>query len=216
MYRPSHFREDDRGILHDFIAARGFGLLVSATPEGPLADTAPFLLDRSASPHGVLRAHLARANPHVAALRAGGPVLVVFQGVDGYVSPGWYPTKADGGKVVPTWNYEIVEAAGHARLIDDPAWIARQIADLTDRREAGRADPWRVTDAPADFIAMQTRAIIGVEIVVERLEGKFKMSQNRSAADRAGVRDGLRAEGRADLALRVAARDPAMRATHDD
>ena len=200
MYRPPSFREDDLDALHDFVEARGFGLLVTAAADGPRVDALPFLLDRGAGKKGVLRAHLARANPQVAALREGGPALVVVSGLDAYVSPGWYPSKAGTGKVVPTWNYELVQIRGAARLVDDPAWIAAQIGALTERHERGFARPWRVTDAPADFIAAQMRAIVGLEILVDRVEGKFKLSQNRGAADRAGVRAGLSAAGREDMA----------------
>ena len=205
MYRPSHFREDDRELLFDFIEARGFGLFVSSGPDGPVADPLPFLLDRAAGEKGVLRAHFARANPHVGLLRDGACALVVFSGSDAYVSPGFYPSKRETGRVVPTWNYEIVQARGRARLVDDPRWLEELVAALTARHEGGRADPWRIADAPRDFLDAQMRAIVGVEIDIETLEGKSKMSQNRNAADRAGVSRGWRADGQDALAARVEA-----------
>ena len=200
MYQPPHFREDRLDRLHDFIAARGFGLLISSSAEGPVADALPFLIDRAAGDKGVLRAHLARANPQVGILRAGGPVLVVFSGADFYVTPSWYPTKQETGRVVPTWNYTLVQVHGRARLIEDADWLARQIADLTANHERARPDPWAVDDAPADFIAMQMKGVVGLEIAIERIDGKVKMSQNRTPAERAGVAAGLRAEGRSDRA----------------
>jgi transcriptional regulator len=204
MYRPAHFRDDDAARLHDFIEARGFGLLISAGPDGPVADPLPFVLDR-AGEKGVLRGHLARANPHLGLLRAAPRALVVFSGLDGYISPGFYPSKREAGRVVPTWNYEIVQARGTVRLVEDARWLEELVAALTARHEAGRAESWALTDAPRDFIDAQIRAIVGVEIVIETLEGKSKMSQNRSAADRAGVAEGLRREGAEALAQRVEA-----------
>lgn len=202
MYRPAHFREDDVARLHDFIEARGFGLMISAGAEGPVADPLPFLLDRVGA-KGVLRGHLARANPHVGLLRANPRALVVFSGLDAYVSPGFYPSKRDAGRVVPTWNYEIVQARGNVRLVEDARWLENLVAALTARHEAGRAEPWALADAPRDFIDAQLRAIVGVEIVIDALEGKSKMSQNRGDADRAGVASGFRKEGAEALAERV-------------
>lgn len=195
MYQPPLFREDRLPVLHGLIRANPLGLLISVGEEGPVANPLPFLLDAAASPNGTLQAHLAKANPQWRSLHQGQEVLVVFQGVDRYVTPSWYATKRETGKVVPTWNYAIVQVRGPVRVIEDRAWLAGQIAALTDRQEGGRADPWAVADAPEDFVAGQIKGIVGLEIEIARVEGKWKVSQNRPAADRAGVVAGLEAEG---------------------
>lgn len=196
MYQPAqHFKEDRLEIQHGLIRDRPLGLLVSHGNGGLIADPVPFLLDEAHGPFGVLKAHLSRANPHIERLKGCDEVMVVFQGENAYVSPGWYATKAETGKVVPTWNYMIVEAWGRPLVRDDEAWLAGQIRALTDRHEAGHALPWRVDDAPDTFIAAQVRGIVGMEIEITRIEGKWKMSQNRNAADRAGVKAGYRDAG---------------------
>jgi transcriptional regulator len=149
---------------------------------------------------GVLRAHVARANPQWRELPSATECLVVFQGPQAYISPTLYPTKAETHKVVPTWNYATVHVWGRARAIEDAGWLRRQIDDLTLAREGSRPNPWKVADAPADFIAAQLKAIVGIEIAITRIEAKWKMSQNRNEADRQGVADGLRAEGGAQQA----------------
>jgi len=154
----------------------------------------------------VLRAHLAKANEQIAELRKGTPVLVVFQGLQGYVSPSWYPTKREHGKVVPTWNYVIVQAHGPSRVIDDPAWLLEQITELTSAQENGRAEPWDVSDAPDDYVKAQLKGIVGLEIPISRLEGKWKMSQNQPERNQRGVAAGLREDGHAALANEVIAR----------
>lgn len=194
MYQPPHFRETDIAVLHRHIRANPLGLLISMDAAGVLADPIPFVLAADCG-RGVLRAHFARANPQRAALRGNPAALVVFMGVDRYVTPSWYPQKAIDGKVVPTWNYAMVEARGTARLIEDEEWLMAQIRALTDAHEADREQPWSIADAPPAYIASQLKGIVGIEIVVESIEGKFKASQNRPAADRAGVADGLSAEG---------------------
>ncbi|SDM44031.1 negative transcriptional regulator, PaiB family [Methylobacterium phyllostachyos] len=205
MYQPPHFREESRDAQHALIRAHPLGLLVTAGPGGLIANPIPFLLDVNGG-YGMLRAHLARANPQAQDLAVVGEGLVVFQGPEGYVSPSWYASKREHGRVVPTWNYAIVQVRGRPRVIEDPAWLRRQIADLTALREAPRAEPWAVSDAPESFVAAQVQALIGVEIAITHLEGKWKMSQNRSAADRTGVIAGLQAAGEADLAKLVAER----------
>lgn len=196
MYQPAQFREDDLGTQHALIRAHPFGLLVSAGTAGPVANPLPFLLDPAASPLGTLRGHLARANPQWRGLD-GAPVLVVFQGVDSYITPSWYATKAESGKVVPTWNYVMVQARGRARVIEDAAWLLGLVSALTDEHERARAEPWAVADAPASFVEAQLKGIVGIEIAIEGIEGKWKVSQNRQPADRAGVAAGLRADGTA-------------------
>lgn len=200
LYLPTHFREDRLPVQHALLRAHPLGLLVTAGPSGLAANPLPFVLYADEGEHGTLRAHFARANPLAAELRAmtataGSECLVVFQGPQAYVTPSWYASKRDGGKVVPTWNYALVQVRGTPRLIDgDPAWLRRQIEDLTHSQEDRRPAPWQVDDAPADFVAAQLRALVGLELPIARIEGKWKVSQNRPAADRQSVVDGLRAE----------------------
>jgi transcriptional regulator len=204
MYQPAMFREDRLEVQHALIRAHPLGLLVTNGPDGPEANPIPFLLDPAASPLGTLRGHLARANGQWRGFDPEGPVLVVFQGVHHYVTPSWSETKRETGKVVPTSNYAIVQARGRARAVQDRDWLAAQVAALTASQEAGRAEPWRVTDAPAPFVATQLKAIVGVEVAITAIEGKWKMSQNRPPADRRGVVRGLEASGD-PAALEVAA-----------
>lgn len=194
MYRPPAFREDRLDVLHAFIRAHPLAMLVSAGAGGLMANPIPFLVDPAEGEKGLLRAHLARANDQLAALRQGAEVMVLFQGPDAYVTPSWYASKREHGKVVPTWNYATVHAWGTPRVIDDEAWLRQQIGDLTRSQEENREHPWGVQDAPADFLAGQIRGIVGLEIAIARIEGKWKVSQNRSAADRQGVIDGLERE----------------------
>jgi transcriptional regulator len=194
MYRPPAFREDRPELLHAAIRAHPLATLVTHGPSGLTANLVPFTLVPGEDGHDLLRAHLARANPQLADLRAGGEALVIFQGPQAYVTPSWYPSKREHGKSVPTWNYILVQARGRPRVIDDDAWLRGQIDALTNLQEAGRADPWAVADAPADYVTAQLKGISGVEIVVERIEGKWKTSQNQPAANHAGVVAGLRAQ----------------------
>lgn len=193
MYNPSTFRNSDRDTLEAFIQAHPLGLLITNTSEGLLASSVPFMLYPAEGDNGVLRAHLAKANPHWKALESGAECLIVFQGAHGYVTPSWYPSKAENHKVVPTWNYSMVHCRGTAQVIHDPVWIRNQISDLTNFHEKGRTNPapWKVDDAPADFIDNQIKAIVGIEIPLTWIEGKFKMSQNRIEEDRLGVIEGI-------------------------
>jgi transcriptional regulator len=204
LYEPPLHREDDLERQHALIRGRPLGLLVSGGSHGLLANAVPFLIDSGASRLGTLRAHVARANPQWRDLAQAPAALVVFQGVDHYITPSWYATKAETHKVVPTWNYVMVQARGQAKIIEDDAWLSRQIEALTTSREASREQPWSVSDAPADFIALQRRAVVGIEIEIDDIRGKWKTSQNRSAADRAGVAAGLDAIGD-DEAIAMAA-----------
>jgi len=212
MYEPPLHKQSDLAAQHELIRAHPLGLLVSHGPSGLLANAIPFLLDAEASPFGTLSAHMARANGQWRDLAATGEALVVFSGDDRYVSPSWYATKRETGKVVPTWNYVMVQARGAARVIDDEAWLRRQIAALTEAHEKGRAAPWAVGDAPEDYLAAMVRQIVGVEISVADLRGKWKASQNRSAADRDGVIAGLTDEGDAEaLAMAAIVREAATK-----
>jgi transcriptional regulator len=204
MYQPPHFREDRLDVQHRLILTHPLGLLISAGPGGLQANHIPFLIDAAASEQGTLRAHLARANPQIAELANVTECMVVFQGPQQYISPSLYPTKQDTGKVVPTWNYITVHAWGRARLMDDAAWLRKQIDDLTRQNEEPRAAPWQVSDAPEPFVTAQVKGIVGVEIPIVRIEGKWKVSQNRPALDQAGVVAGLQSEG-GDAAIMASA-----------
>ncbi len=190
MYQPTLHREDRLAVQHALIDAHPFGLLITTNAEGPVANGLPFVLLRAHSRLGTLKAHLARANAQWRGLD-GQRALVVFQGPLAYVSPSLYATKAETGKVVPTWNYVMVQARGVARVHADPAWLDRQVNELTDRQEAGRALPWAVTDAPASYIQSQLRGIVGIEIAIATLDGKWKVNQDESEADRRSAAEGF-------------------------
>ena len=200
MYLPAHFAESRPEVLQRLVLDHPFGLLVTQDANGVTANSIPFFLDADpAGGPGVLRAHVARANPVWREARSDLQTLVVFQGAQAYVSPTWYPSKAEHGKVVPTWNYIMVQARGTAHFIEDPDWLRAFVTRLTDAHEGARAAratgygaaPWAVSDAPAEYVETMLRAIVGVEIVLSSIVGKWKVSQNRSVADRAGVVRGL-------------------------
>lgn len=193
MYIPSSFAERDLPTIFAFIEAHPLGALVTSTPdEGLLATHLPLVLDRTAGPNGTLIGHFARANPHSRCV-TGETVeaMVIFTGPDAYITPEWYATKREHGRVVPTWNYVAIHAYGALRLHDDPQFLRPHLEALTRQHEAGRPHEWQVSDAPDEFIAQQMKAIVGVELRIDRLEGKWKMSQNRSQADIDGVVQGL-------------------------
>ena len=201
MYRPPAFAEDDPAVLADLLSRMRLATLITCVEGVPLADHLPLTFDPDRGPLGTLAGHLARANPQADPQADGRSALVVVTGSEAYVSPSWYPSKTETGKVVPTWNYVAVHAWGRLRRFDDPERLLALVTALTETHEAGRPDPWSVGDAPADFIRAQLRGIVGFEIEIERLEGKRKLSQNRSPADRDGVITGL-----------AASRDPSDRA----
>ena len=209
MYQPAHFAETRPEVLHRLIREEPFGLLVTDGPGGLDANHIPFEVDPDPVPLGTLRGHVARANPVWRDAARDVEALVIFQGPGTYISPAWYPTKKETGKVVPTWNYVVVHAHGPLRVIDDRDWLRDFVEKLTNRHEAGRRDPWAVSDAPADFIDKQLGAIVGIEVPLTRLIGKWKVSQNRPAADREGAAEGLRREGhdQAAAAMAQAVRD---------
>ena len=190
MYQPAHFKEERVAVLHQLIRENPLGALVSMTAEGLTANHIPFEIVDSPAPYGTLRAHVARANP-VWKEVAGKEVMVIFQGADAYISPSWYPSKKEHGKVVPTWNYAVVHAHGPLKVFDDAEWLRAFVTQLTERHESSMPAPWKVTDAPADFIDATLKAIVGIEIPLARLTGKWKVSQNRPAMDRAGTIAGL-------------------------
>ena len=185
MYVPTHFHLDEAGALAA-VAARSAGTIVVVHGDGFEASLVPWVLDGTR-----LLGHVARPNPLAKLLAEPTPCLVLFDVADAYVSPSWYPSKVEHGQVVPTWNYEAVHLHGTARAIDDPVWIRAQIEALTRRHEADRVAPWSVDDAPNDYVTRLAKGIVGIEVTVERVEGKAKLSQNKNDADRAGVVIGL-------------------------
>jgi transcriptional regulator len=195
MYQPPHFREERIEVQHTLIRSHPLGLLITSGPGGLQANFIPFVIYSDASTRGTLRCHLARANLQWRELQAVEECLIVFQGPQEYVTPSWYSTKRETGKVVPTWNYVTVHAWGRPQIIEDIAWLRPQLDDLTLLKEGTRPAPWKVDDAPPEFVASQIKGIVGVEIPIGRIEGKWKVSQNRSEADRLGVVAGLRASG---------------------
>lgn len=203
MYAPSHFREDRVPVLHDAMDAAGLATLVTVDGNGLDASHVPMLLDRSAGQLGVLYGHLARPNPQWKAAAPDLPALAIFLGPDAYVSPSWYATKQQTGKVVPTWNYVAVHAHGRVTFFDDEERLLALVTKLTEAREAARPRPWAVSDAPAEFIRAHLKGIVGFELSIAKLEGKWKMSQNRPVEDRAGVAQGLGREGDAAVAVLV-------------
>ncbi|MBH0237189.1 FMN-binding negative transcriptional regulator [Methylobrevis albus] len=200
MYQPPHFIADDLPQMLAFLAAHPLGLLVTRGEGVPVVDAVPFRHVPEEAGFGRLEAHVARANPLWRLHDPAEPVVVVFQGPEHYVSPGWYATKAETGKVVPTWNYSLVQATGRLVVHDDPVWVRGQIERLTAAHESGRPAPWAVGDAPDAFIAAQLRGIVGIEVRIDALVGKFKLSQNRNPADRSGVIAGLDEEATAPAA----------------
>ncbi|RCW21922.1 PaiB family negative transcriptional regulator [Ciceribacter lividus] len=195
MYQPPHHREDRREVQHALIRSHPLGLLISSGEGGLLANPIPFRLVKTEEGLGTLQAHMAKANPQWRALSGGAEVLIVFQGADHYITPSWYETKRETGKVVPTWNYAIVQVRGTVRVIEDSQWLRAQVGRLTDGHESKRMIPWAVGDAPDDFISVQLKGIVGIEVQITGIEGKWKVSQNRSEADRRGVAEGLEADG---------------------
>ena len=192
MYLPSHFEETRAEVLRQLIRSHPLGALVTFGADGLNANHIPFEIDPEPAPFGTLRAHVARANPVWRETSKEVEPLVIFQGPQIYITPSWYQTKKETGKVVPTFNYIVVHAYGAMRVIEDGDWLRAFVGRLTARFEAARAQPWAVGDAPDEFISMQLRAIVGIEITLSRLIGKWKASQNRPAADRKGVVAGLR------------------------
>lgn len=194
MYTPTHFDETRAEPLQQLLQDHPLGLLVTHGANGLDANPVPFLHDAQPGGAGVLSAHVARANP-VWKEAAGSEVLVVFQGPQAYVSPNFYPSKLENGKAVPTWNYIVVQAHGKLVVHDDVEWLRRFVTRLTLRHESTQAVPWQVSDAPADYLEAMLRGIVGIEIPLTSLRGKWKMSQNQPEANREGVARGLRSQG---------------------
>jgi transcriptional regulator len=197
MYQPDQFRVEDIAQLHTLMRARPFATLVSAGASGLYASHLPTVLKQD-GPWGAIECHLARPNPHWKELAQCSEALMIFQGPSGYITPNWYPTKAETGKVVPTWNYAAVHAYGRPEVIEDKDRLLRHVTELTAQQERGEARPWSPADAPANYIDAMLRGIVGFRFEITRLEGKWKMSQNRAPQDQAGVVAGLRARAAGD------------------
>ena len=195
MYNPPHFREERTEVLQQLIREHSLAALITLGPEGLIANHVPLILDPEPAPLGTLRGHLSRVNSQWRDSRPEVPALAIFQGPSAYITPSWYPSKEATGKVVPTYNYVVVHAHGPLQTYEDPQLLERNVRALTELHEAAFASRWSVDDAPADFIQGQLKGIVGIEIPVLRLEGKWKVSQNRAAEDRQGVVDGLREAG---------------------
>jgi transcriptional regulator len=205
MYVPAHFDENRVPVLHEAIRRIGFGTLVTLGDGGIEASHVPMLIDAEPPPSGTITGHLARANPQWRSIKYDVEALAIFTGADSYVSPSWYATRQQTGKVVPTWNYIAIHARGRLRFFDNRESLRRVVTRLTDKYETPRTAPWRVTDAPADYIDAMLKAIVGFELTITQLEGKWKMSQNQPVENRAGVVQGLTQEGKTDVAALVAA-----------
>lgn len=195
MYIPKHFDEPRIEVLHELIRARPLSTLVTLSSGGLNANHIPFLLSAQAGPFGTLHGHVARANPVWQDFQKEVEVLAIFHGPEAYITPSWYATKAETGKVVPTWNYAVAHAYGTLRIIDDASWLPAHLAALTAHNEAAFSAPWQLADAPHDYTEKLMNAIVGIEIVITRLSGKWKVSQNQPAQNQATVIDGLRGQG---------------------
>lgn len=195
MYTPKAFEETEVEVMHALIRARPLATLVTLSSRGLNANHIPLYLSESPAPFGALWGHVARANPILADLENGGETLAVFHGPDTYITPSWYATKPETGKVVPTWNYVAVHVYGSLRVMDDPVWLRAQLEALTAQSEAPFAEPWTVSDAPNEFTERLMTAIVGVEMVITRLQGKWKVSQNQPPQNQASVVAGLKASG---------------------
>ena len=197
MYQPDDFRVDDLPQMHALMRDRPFASFISAGSNGLFASHLPTVL-KSDGPYGVIECHLARANPHCRDLADGSEALMIFQGPEGYITPNWYPSKAQHSKVVPTWNFAVVHAYGRPEAMTEQDWLLRHVGELTAQQESGETKPWLPSDAPATYIEAMLRGIVGFRFAITRIEGKWKMSQNREMQDQAGVVEGLTKRGDGD------------------
>ncbi|MCX7201565.1 MAG: FMN-binding negative transcriptional regulator [Burkholderiales bacterium] len=200
MYTPAHFAVTDPAALHRIIREHPLGILVTPSPDGMDANHIPFEFDPTVGAHGLLSAHVARANPVWQQCAGGADVLIVFRGNEHYISPNWYPSKHETHRQVPTWNYEVVHAHGRLTVRDDDKFVRGVVARLTRAHEASEPKPWKMGDSAPDYIDGMVRAIVGIEVLLTRLEGKSKLSQNREPRDVQGAADSLRARGVLPLA----------------
>ena len=204
MYTPRHFEEPRLDVLHELMRRQSLATLVTFGPKGLNANHLPLYLDASSGPRGVLRGHVSRANPVWKDLDPAVEALAVFSGPEAYITPSWYATKRETDEAVPTWNYVVVHAHGPLRVIEDPDWLRAHVGELTRHQEADLPEPWRVEQAPAEYIARLLGGIVGLEIVISRIEGKWKVSQNQPEANRQGVIAGLEESGEARAAAMAA------------
>jgi transcriptional regulator len=212
MYTPAQFKVEDAGEAHALMRAHPFAILVTHGSDGLIATHLPTVLKvDEASPLGRVECHVARPNPQWKTFAAGADALLIFQGPHAYIRPDWYPSKAEHGKVVPTWNYAVVHAYGGLEAVLDKDWLHAHVAELTDQQEASYPEPWAKADAPANFSEMLVRGIVGLKLRITRLEGKAKMSQNREMRDRVGVVEGLRGRGEGHDAQTAALVDKLLR-----
>lgn len=203
MYIPKQFEETDVEVLHELIRIKPLATLVTLNAGGIEANHIPLILSAKTKPYGTLSGHVARSNPLWQNHPADTDVLVIFHGAESYITPSWYASKAESGKVVPTWNYVSVQARGRLRVIHEPDWILSQLESLTAHNEAGFEHPWAVADAPHEFTRKLLDVIVGIEIEITELKGKWKVSQNRSDQDRACVVSGLTSTGQPEMAALV-------------
>ena len=203
MYVPAHFAVSSPEALHDLIARHPLGTLVTQAGGGLDANHLPFALSPGSGPQGVLLAHVARANPLWREVADGDPVLVIFRAEQAYISPNWYPSKHETHRQVPTWNYRVVHVHGHIRVRDDVRFVRGVVSRLTHDHEDVRPRPWRMADAPQDYLDSMLANIVGIEVEISRLEGKFKLSQNRETRDIRGAAEALADEGQEALAQRM-------------
>ncbi len=204
MYCPNHFRQPDTAAIHELIRACPLATLITVTADGLNADHIPLMLESPANGTAVLRGHVARANPMWKKLNSDFEALAVFHGPEAYISPNWYPTKQEHGKAVPTWNYVTAHVRGPLQLFESPEWLREQVSALTLKQESPFADPWAVTDAPTEYIDQMLRAIVGIELTIRSIEGKWKTSQNQPETNQRGAVQGLRDLGTADAAAMAA------------
>jgi transcriptional regulator len=196
LYNPPAFRETDLAALQAQILGTGFATLITVGADGPIVSQLPMLLDAQAGPFGTLTGHLARGNPQWRDSDFAKPAVAMFMGPDAYVSPSWYPSKAENGKVVPTWNYKLIYARGSIATFDDAEELRAHVTALTNRFERDAPEPWKVSDAPEDYLQRQFKGIVGLRLTIETLEGKAKLSQNKAKADQDGVATALAASER--------------------
>ncbi len=191
MYMPKHHEETRTDVMHDLMKSHPLASIVTLGSDGLIANHMPFLLDPSCGELGTLRGHVARANPVWQAFSTTFESVIIFHGPDSYISPSWYPSKDEHGKAVPTWNYAVVHAHGFPRIIEDAGWLLNHLTELSDTHEASQSLPWKLADAPRDYIDRLIEMVVGIEIPIAKLVGKWKVSQNRPLADKLGVAAGL-------------------------
>lgn len=211
MYIPRQFEETRTEVMHELIRAYPLATLVVHASSGLNANHVPLYLSAAPAPHGALQGHIARANPLFREIAGGIEALAIFHGPDSYISPSWYPTKQENGKVVPTWNHVVVHVFGVLRVMDDASWLRTHLHALTDQQEASFPVPWAVDDAPTDYIEKNMTAIVGLEMVITRMLGKWKVSQNQPMQNRIGVVSGLRASGRPESGAMAALVEAAVK-----